>query len=98
MEQSADGVGVRMMAEDMTKDAVCTPSVSKAKARTKAKAKETVKIVDRLGLTQGGAPTSQGAGARAKDSKERRQLRRERASHSGVPDRQGKRKAKRKRR
>ena len=44
------------------------PSASKAKA--KAKAKETVIIADRLDTTQGNAPTSQRARARARDSKE----------------------------
>ncbi len=62
--------GAKTLAEDTTKETVRMPSASKAKASARAKANETDRIVDHLGATQGNAPTSRRARAKARDSNE----------------------------
>ena len=63
-----DGAGTTTRVEDTTKEMVSMHSTSKVKAR--AKAKETVTIVDHQGITQESAPTRKSAKAKARDSKE----------------------------
>ncbi len=72
-----DGVGAKTKTEDTTKETVCMPSASKAKA----KAKEIFTSAGRLDATQGDAPTSQSARARARDSKENVTI----AAREGIP-------------
>jgi hypothetical protein len=58
------------LADDTTKETVCMLSASRAKAQTKAMAKEIVLNADLLDTTKGNAPTSRRSKARARDSQE----------------------------
>ena len=63
-------VGMTTQAEDMIKEMVCTPWISRAKAKTKARAREIVIAADRLDITRENVRTHKRAKARARGSKE----------------------------
>ncbi len=62
--------GATTRVEDTTKDMVSMHSGSKVKARPKARASETVTIVDHQDITQKSAPTNRRAKAKARDTKD----------------------------
>ena len=70
MELSVSGAGTTKPVEDSTKEMVFMHLRSKAKAKAKERAKETVIIADRPGISPENAPTRKRARVKEKVSKE----------------------------